>query len=53
MKDGSMSENSNTAILTSELNRRFMMMDEKIETKEKIEKIDHFSQQMINSVEPD
>ena len=49
MKRSSQSENSKLAILTNELNRRFMMMDSKISTEEKIEKIDHFCKQLINS----
>ena len=49
MKRSSMSENSKNAILTNELNRRFLMMDESIGVDEKIEKINHFTQQLINS----
>ena len=49
MKRSSQSENSKLAILTNELNRRFLMMDEEIATEEKIEKINKFTQQPINS----
>ena len=49
MKRSSMSENSKTSILTNELNRRFLMMDREISIEEKIEKVDKFTQQLINS----
>ena len=49
MKQSSQSENSKISILTNELNRRFQMMDENISTKEKIEKIEKFTQQLVNS----
>ena len=49
MKKSSQSENSKLAILTNELQRRFMMMDRKVSKEEKIEKIDHFCEQLINS----
>ena len=49
MKRSSQSENSKLAILTNELNRRFLMMDSKIDNKENIEKVNHFCQQLINS----
>ena len=49
MKRSSMSENSKNSILTNELNRRFLMMDDKIELEEKIEKVNQFCQQLINS----
>ena len=48
-KRSSQSETSKFAILTNELRRRFAMMDEGIEKEEKVEKIDKFTQQMINS----
>ena len=48
-KRSAQSEQSKFAILTNELRRRFSMMDEGIEINEKLEKIDHFSQQLINS----
>ena len=44
-----MSENAKISILTNELNRRFEMMDEKIEQKEKNAIINQFTQQLINS----
>ena len=48
-KRSSQSENSKFAILTNELTRRFQMMDKDISSQEKIEKIDHYTQQLINS----
>ena len=48
-KRSSQSENQKYAILTNELNRRLLMMDEKIEIEEQVDKIDHFTQQLINS----
>ena len=48
-KRSSMSEQSKMAILTNELNRRFLMMDGKIDIEEKKEKVDQFTQQLINS----
>ena len=48
-KRSSMSEHSKMAILTNELNRRFLMMDDGIPTEEKIEKIDQYTQQLYNS----
>ena len=48
-KRSSQSENQKCAILTNELNRRLSMMDEEITMEERIEKIDHFTQQLINS----
>ena len=48
-KRSSQSENQKFAILTNELHRRLQMMDDWIETEEQIEKIDHFTQQLINS----
>ena len=49
MKRSSQSENSKVSILTNELNRRFQMMDSRITIEEKKEKIEHFTQQLINS----
>ena len=48
-KRSSQSENQKFAILTNELNRRLQMMDENITEKEQVEKINHFTQQLINS----
>ena len=48
-KRSSQSENQKFAILTNELNRRLQMMDEEIETEEQVQKIDQFTQQLINS----
>ena len=48
-KRSSQSENQKFAILTNELQRRLQMMDDWISTEEHIEKIDHFTQQLINS----
>ena len=48
-KRSSQSENQKFAILTNELHRRLQMMDGKISDEEHIEKIDHFTQQLINS----
>ena len=48
-KRSSQSENQKYAILTNELNRRLMMMDEEITVQERVSKIDHFTQQLINS----
>ena len=49
MKRSSQSENSKLAILTNEMNRRLMMMDDKITVEEKVEKLNHFCQQLVNS----
>ena len=38
-KTSSMSEQGKMAILTNEMNRRFLMMDEQIEIEEKIERL--------------
>ena len=48
-KRSSQSENSKFAILTNELRRRFQMMDEEIGREEKIQKLNHFTQQLKNS----
>ena len=48
-KRSSQSENQKFAILTNEMNRRLQMMDEDISIEEKVEKIDHFTQQLVNS----
>ena len=42
-------ENSKFAILTNELHRRFLMMDMDISGEEKVQKVDHFTQQLVNS----
>ena len=49
MKRSSQSENSKYSILVNELTRRFEVMDKGIDIEEKIEVIDHFSQQLMNS----
>ena len=49
MKRSAQSENSKYAILTNELSRRFLMMDELIDKEERIQKVDHFTKQLINS----
>ena len=49
MNRSSQAENSKFSILVNELSRRFEMMDNKITTEEKIETIDHFTQQLVNS----
>ena len=48
-KRRSQAENQKFAILTNELNRRLQMMDGEVEEDEQIEKIDHYSQQLVNS----
>ena len=48
-KRSAQSENSKFAILTNELNRRFLMMDKSIGINERVSKVDQFTQQMINS----
>ena len=48
-KRSSQSENQKFAILTNELNRRLQMMDSDISIDEQVEKINHFTQQLINS----
>ena len=49
MNKSSQSENSKFSILVNELFRRFDMMDKKIEKDERIEIVDHFTQQLVNS----
>ena len=49
MKRSAQSENSKNAILTNELNRRFLMMDRSITSEERREKVDHFTRQLVNS----
>ena len=44
-----MSENAKISILTNELNRRFEMVDEKMEQEEKNNIVNHFTQQLVNS----
>ena len=48
-KRSSQSENQKFAILTNEMNRRMQMMDEDVGLEEQIEKVDHFTQQLVNS----
>ena len=48
-KRSSMSENAKVSILTNELNRRFEMVDDKIEKEEKTDIVNHFTQQLVNS----
>ena len=49
MKRSAQSENSKNAILTNELNRRFLMMDRSIGEEERTQKVDQFTQQLVNS----
>ena len=49
MKNSSQSEQSKYSILVNKLTRRFEVMDSEIELKEKIEIIDHYTQQLVNS----
>ena len=49
MKNSSQSEQSKYNILVNELIRRFEVMDDEIDTTEKIEVVDHYTQQLINS----
>ena len=49
MNKSSQSENSKFSILVNELFRRFDMMDKKIEKDERIEIVDHFTHQLVNS----
>ena len=49
MKNSSQSEQSKYSILVNELTRRFEVMDNKILIDEKIEIIDHYTQQLVNS----
>ena len=49
MERSSQAENSKFSILVNELSRRFEMMDDEISTEEKIETVDHFTQQLVNS----
>ena len=48
-KDSSQSEQSKYSILVNELCRRFEVLDNKIMIEEKIEIIDHYTQQLVNS----
>ena len=48
-KRSSQSETSKFAILTNELRRRFSMLDDEVGMDERREKLDHFTQQMVNS----
>ena len=49
MKRSSQSEQSKFSILVNELNRRFEVLDSKIELSEKIEIVNHYTQQLKNS----
>ena len=49
MKRSSMPEQSKFSILVNEMNRRFEVMSEDIKLEEKIEVIDKFTQQLVNS----
>ena len=49
MSKSSQAENSKYSILVNELSRRFEMMDSNISAQEKIETVDHFTQQLVNS----
>ena len=49
MSRSSQDENSKHSILVNELNRRFEVMDNLISDKEKVEKIDHFVEQLYKS----
>ena len=49
MSRSTQAENSKFSILVNELSRRFEMMDSQIDASEKIQTIDHFTQQLINS----
>ena len=48
-KRSSQAENQKFAILTNELHRSLQMKDEKVDANEQVERIDHFTQQLINS----
>ena len=48
-KRSSQAENQKFAILTNELTRRLQMMDDEIGENERVCKINHFTQQLINS----
>ena len=49
MKNSSQSEQSKYSILVNELTRRFEVMDSEIGVKEKIDIVDHYTQQLVNS----
>ena len=49
MARSSQSENSKISISVNELNRRLDMMDSEVSDKEKVDEIDHYVQQLINS----
>ena len=49
MKRSAQSEISKCAIVTNELHRRFLMMDRQISKEERIQKVNHFTIQLINS----
>ena len=48
-KRSSQSEQSKYSILVNELNRRFEVLDNKISISEKVEIVDHYTQQLVNS----
>ena len=49
MSRSSQSEKSKISILVNELNRRLSMVDENVSEEERVEIVDHFTQQLINS----
>ena len=49
MQKSAQSEQSKMSILVNELNRRFDVIDDKVETNERIEVVDHFTTQLVNS----
>ena len=49
MKRSSQSEQSKFSILVNELQRRFEVLDKNIENEEKVDIIDHYTQQLVNS----
>ena len=48
-ENSSQSEKSKISILVNELNRRLLMLDEKVTAEERISIVDHFTQQLWNS----
>jgi len=49
MKRSSQSEQSKVSILVNELTRRFEVLDARIDIKEKVDIINHYTQQLLNS----
>ena len=49
MERSSQAESSKFSILANELTRRFEMMDKNIDIEEKIDVVNHFTQQLVNS----